>query len=52
MTYSRDDGASQEVVDQRELVDMMYDLRNGGGNAYSRYQTELMVLDRLTGGKG
>ena len=23
MTYSRDDGASQEIVDQRELVDMM-----------------------------
>lgn len=52
MTYTRNDGASPEVVDQRELVDMMYDLRNGGGNAYSRYQQELLFLDKMTGGRG
>jgi len=52
MTYTREDGASPEVVEQRAIVDLAYELRNGGGAAYYDYQKELMKLDKLTGGRG
>jgi hypothetical protein len=52
MTYSRNDGAEPEVVEQREIVDLAYELRNSSTAAYSDYQTELMKLDKMTGGKG
>lgn len=52
MTYSRDDGAEPEVVEQRALVDMAYDLRDQSESAYREYQKQLMILDKLTGGPG
>ena len=50
--YTRDDGAEPEVVEQRALVDMAYDLRDGSEADYREYQRQLMILDRLTGGPG
>lgn len=50
--YTRDDGASPEVVEQRALVDLAYELRNSSDSAYREYQTELMRLDKMTGGPG
>jgi hypothetical protein len=52
MVYSRDDGASPEVVEQRELVDLAYELRLSSSSAYADYQRELMILDTMTGGRG
>lgn len=50
--YTREDGASPEVVEQRAVVDVAYDLRATSETAYREYQVELMVLDKMTGGRG
>ncbi len=48
-TYLKNDGASDEIQEQRAVVEMAYDLRHGGSSDYAQYQSELEKLNKLIG---